>query len=322
MKPEKVLEEITIKYPHINKFIDLVRKAREDKQHIWPNWCFMPIRGWYKGIDALVVTKVSKFSDKSLIMGVAELAAVATWQYSKGIYQIDPDLMKALSDSPISGDIPSEILHRLPEWCIYVETPGYKYMGIPMFGFWCHLEYDMETERPELRLLLNTEYARLPVPIHLGDWSVIEAVERAVAISKKNLAVMGLPNFEMEDFSQKSAEALNPLISMLLYICSEKPDIDDERFPGSTPERPRALRTKKGWKLFPRTKVRMWSVGSNIGKQLRAANENPEPSKSTGRKNKAHVRRGHWHGVWTGSRSGTQRFKYNWIPPLIAGGHE
>lgn len=122
MKPEKILRDVSDKYPHINKYIDLLRKKREEKDDIWPNWCFIPFRGWYRGIDALVETKVSRFSDKSLVLGVAELAALATWQYSKGVYQIDPDLMKALTDSPITGDLPSDILHRIPEWCIYVET--------------------------------------------------------------------------------------------------------------------------------------------------------------------------------------------------------
>lgn len=191
-----------------------------------------------------------------------------------------------------------------------------------MHGFWCHLEFDMNTQRPELRLLINTDYARLPVPIHLGDWSIHEAVDRAVNVSRETLSKMGGMNIDFDEMAEQSAKSLNPLISILLYICSDKPEIADARVPGVSPERAAPLRTKKGWKLFPRPSVRMWSVGSQIGKQLRAANENPEPSKNTGRKNKAHVRRGHWHGVWTGSRSGTQRFKYNWIPPLVAGGHE
>jgi hypothetical protein len=118
-----------------------------------------------------------------------------------------------------------------------------------------------------------------------------------------NSTVMGLPNVDLDGFAEQS-------------------EIEDERVHGVTPERPKPLRTQKGWKLFPRVKPRLWSVGSQIGKRLRAVDESPEPSVSTGRKNKAHVRRGHWHGVWTGSRSGTQKFKYNWIPPLVAGGHE
>ena len=54
------------------------------------------------------------------------LAAWRRWdmEIQPGIYQFDFDFMSALSDTLITGDMPSEVLYRLPEWCIYIETNG------------------------------------------------------------------------------------------------------------------------------------------------------------------------------------------------------
>ena len=40
----------------------------------------------------------------------------------------------AVRDTPVEGDIPCEVLHRLPEWCVYVETPGMTAFQAPLHG--------------------------------------------------------------------------------------------------------------------------------------------------------------------------------------------
>src|SRR5690606_5654908 len=76
----------------------------------------------------------------------AVIVAAATWRISQGIYRFDPDLYKALIQPPLHGNLPCDLLKRLPEWCIYIETipdldavqSGQRYI----LGFWVHLEYD------------------------------------------------------------------------------------------------------------------------------------------------------------------------------------
>ncbi|WP_322071936.1 hypothetical protein [Paraburkholderia bannensis] len=43
---------------------------------------------------------------------------------TQGIYRIDPADYPALIATVLTGEIPAEILMCMPEWCIYVETPG------------------------------------------------------------------------------------------------------------------------------------------------------------------------------------------------------
>jgi hypothetical protein len=76
--------------------------------------------------------------------------------------------------------MPVEDLYRLPQWCVYIEAPGQKWIDVPLHGFWVHLEYDVNNERTELRLVLDAETALVPLTIHLGPWPLLEAVSRAM----------------------------------------------------------------------------------------------------------------------------------------------
>lgn len=279
----------------------------------WPDWCFLPMAAWYAMVSA---GNNMNTLPLDLVGDVAKLAAVGSWRYSQGIYQVDSDMMAALKNSPVSGSLPSEVLYRLPEWCVYVETPDQQWLGDTMYGFWAHLEWDVNTGRSELRFLLDCEKDVIGLPLHLGAWTVTEAVDRAVSEAAKQAKSVGVVMGVSPDITQNIASQINPLVSMLLYLCSEEPEIDDSREPGTSPVRPSPKKTKKGWRLFPPDKPRYWSVGTDTGSQLRQA----IAGDSTGRTVRAHLRRGHWHGFWTGPRHGEQKFVYRWISPLVAGG--
>ena len=104
-------------------------------------------------------------------------------------------------------------------------------------------------------------------------------------------------------------------------ICSDEPEIDDLRVPGSSPKYASARKTKRGWRFFPAEKERIWNIGQKIGEKLRqhVKEDDGTVHEATGRTVRTHLRRGHWHGVWTGPRKGKgeQKFKLNWLPPII-----
>jgi hypothetical protein len=118
------------------------------------------------------------------------------------------------------------------------------------------------------------------------------------------------------DAVQSIGNQINLMISLLLYLCSEEPEIDNAREPNTSPGRPRPIKTKKGWRLFPAHKPRVWTVGAGIGEQLRKAVAGVE----TGRTVKTHLRRGHWHGYWKGPHEGERTFICRWISPLVITG--
>ena len=120
-----------------------------------------------------------------------------------------------------------------------------------------------------------------------------------------------------------------PLLSLLLYLCAEEPDISGH-IPGTYPQYPRPKKTKKGLKLFPPDKPCIWNVGQEQGKKLREAIEKAserDPGSGVITR-KPHIRKAHWHGYWKGSRKPNpdmssekqeRQFFYKWIPPLIIG---
>ena len=113
----------------------------------------------------------------------------------------------------------------------------------------------------------------------------------------------------------ETAVELKPFVSLLLYLCSDAPEIDDSRVPGTSPRK-----TKRGWSLFPADKVRFWDVAAKAGESLRRmANAPVEEDGPEGLhvKVRTHLRRAHWHGFWTGPRNGERLFKYKWLPPII-----
>ncbi|WP_347990092.1 hypothetical protein [Methylomonas sp. AM2-LC] len=320
LRPSKHLAAAMRLYPSTSKMVDMFRRDRGTDILDWPAWCFLPMAAWYAIVSQDNFDQLSpdRRLPLYLIPDVGKLSAIGTWRYSQGIYQLDADLQEAVADSIIAGDIPSEVLFRLPEWCVYIETAGKQWFGNELYGFWAHLEFDTNTQRNELRLLLDTEEGLIPIPVHIGQWTVTEAIDRATAEARKQLKIAKL-DFRLPDMDevQQLAMSINPLISMLLYLCSDEPDIDDERVLGSSPSRPQPVKTKKGWRLFPAEKPRVWTVGAKIGEQLRQANA--DISADTKRGVKVHLRKGHWHGFWTGQKTEKQKFVYKWLMPMIVG---
>lgn len=315
-RPLATLRMVAEAYPRMGRMVNGLRADRDKRLPDWPDWCFLPLAGWYAvasdqhGVDWLSPSQAAE---------LAPLAALGTWRYTQGVYRPNSDALAALAASEFGGNLPSDLFLRLPEWCVYVETPGLAFGEQPTLGFWAHLESDANDSHVELRLLLHWDAGLLPIVIYLGAWPLDEAIARSFATSAANAALIGLPMLTPTDMPARMAAAVQPYLSLLLYLCSDEPDIDFSRVPNHWPGRPRPEKTKYGWQLFPAAAPRIYAVGQEIGRQLREADSAP-PGDPTGRHIRAHVRRGHWHGYWTGPRTGPQKFVYRWLHPYVAGG--
>ncbi|MEW5920245.1 MAG: hypothetical protein AB1796_04675 [Bacillota bacterium] len=263
-----------------------------------------------------------------LINDVGILGALAAWRVTQGIYRFDPDVYDAVIKTPVTGDLPHDILFNMPEWCVYIETPGMTFLGLPLVGFFSHLEYDAGDGRKELRLVLDHSVPEHDRPrlmsqvIHLGPWSLQESVERAMREAERVSG--GLLGSDMS-FPSGTAEILQidyaPLVSLVLYICSVNGEIGD----GARPVRPKPTKTKKGQRMFPAPKVTAWDVGVRMGAALRKDKAQARESISRdGEKQRSsprpHIRRAHWHGYWSGPKDGERKFALQWMPPILVRG--
>jgi hypothetical protein len=229
-------------------------------------------------------------------------------------------------ETPLTGDIPHDILFNLPEWCVYVETPGLMLFGRELAGYFAYLEYDVADGRKELRFALDYIDADKPIlmsqMLHLGPWPLVEAVRKVFEVAEKNLLGF-VPETPVEEIYAEFA----PLVSLLLYICAVNGEIRGKGDRG--PGRPTPVKTKRGPRLFPPQKVTVWDVGVRMGAALRLARETVEKSTSEtvredeGQKRaspRPHVRRAHWHGYWTGPRDRERKFILHWISPVLVSG--
>lgn len=79
----------------------------------------MPLSGAYTIVSG---GGTNRLSPKDAAQ-VSILGALAAWRMTQSIYRFDPNVFAAVWETPIEGDLPVDMLYRLPEWCVYVETP-------------------------------------------------------------------------------------------------------------------------------------------------------------------------------------------------------
>ena len=311
-RPREHLRAAGRLYPAAWKRIDQFRAARGRELPDWPEWCYAPMAAWYA-----IVSEDAGLNPPlpaNLVGDVARLAALGAWRLGQGVYKYDTDLYRALVETPVAGAIPESIL-RLPEWAVYIETPGLTFTGIPLAGAFAHLEWDANTERAELRLLMDlgawNDAMLIPCPIHLGG-DLETGLYEAARVARANAVQAGAPS-PGRGYEDLAGE-LAPVVSLLLYLCSDRPDVSDS-WP---PPRPRPKRTKKGWRLFPADKPAHWDVGVRIGAALRRgmANQDPNDIKETNQRRgpRPHIRRAHWHTYRVGP--GRQQAVLRWLPPI------
>ena len=150
-------------YPRAWQQIDAFRAGPHARRG-WPDHVFCPLAG-----AAAVVSGGDPHGVPPRLIGdIARLGALAAWRPTQGIYRFDPDLYAALVGSPPTGNLPCALLHHLPAWCVYIETDPAQTDGL--YGFFAHLEYDLNYHREELRLLLDSDAGFTPLPLHLGPW--------------------------------------------------------------------------------------------------------------------------------------------------------
>ena len=175
-------------YPDAWRRVDELRAGRGKDLPSWPDWCVLPLAGAYAIVSA--DAGLSRL-DCDLVGDVGRMGALAAWRVTQGIYRFDPAVFDSVRETTLDGEIPCSVLYRLPEWCVYVETPGLAWAGLPLHGFWAHLEWDTNTGRTELRLLTDSDAGLLPIVLHIGPWTLSEAMDRSLSESMHNAKTLG-----------------------------------------------------------------------------------------------------------------------------------
>ncbi len=314
IRPKQILREIGRQWPNIWTQFKQMRSEKGIALPDWPEWCYIPIAA-----GVAIATQGGPINNQCFDSkySPAVLTAAASWRVSQGVYRFDADLYHTLITQPLDGNIPCEALKRLPEWCVFIETINANFGDSPIAGFWSHLESDQNDGRMELRLVILYKDGRnLPVPIHLGDWTLEEGLLRMQTEAKKSTP----PGVTLERFDITADIA--PLLQLILYLCAENIDMPMK------PAHPLSRATKSGRIDAPK-KPNVWIVGERIGNTIRKYRNYEAQNTALTTTTQAdhlsprpHIRRAHWHHFWAGPLKGKRELILRWLAPIPVGVNE
>lgn len=313
MRPKEHLIHATRGYPEAWRLAEQLRAWRGHSDKFvpdWPEWCYLPMNAAYHivrdGGGELPLAQAS---------AIGIVGALAAWRVTQGVYRFDETIRAALAETPLAGDLPVEVFYRLPEWCVYVETPARSYDGQPLHGFFAHLDYDTDHHRTTLNLLLDTEASLISVPLHLAAGNVQASLERMyqmareIAERRNDPAEVQRQLARARDELTRTSEQIAALLSLVIYLCSTNAEIRDAQGGAGKPSRPTPKKTRRGLREFAPDRPTTWEVAFRLGAVLRLAQwqaEGAATEEGTHASPRPHIRRAHWHSFWQGKLSQPQ----------------
>lgn len=324
---------------------DTGREIPEARDAWWPSWCWLPQEAANAVVERHALAP-QVITDGELRTRPAAMVMIglATWRQTRTIYRLDPDLFAALLDTDLRDKLPAQAFQRLPEWGVYVTFPPItNEMSGDVHGMFAWLNYDLTVNRPELHLLADHGDGQLlPITLYLDRPTIGESLLDMTASMLANLVEpTGLHDIRTggdpavvqvwRDRAEQARgelmvnpvaamEGLRPVVdamlSALLYLCADEPDIIDPDEPPET----------AAWTPRPpygSTRVKLWEVGYRVGSTIRAGadrDRNAPTARHAGPR--PHVRRAHWHHYWTGPRNQPDERKLvlRWVHPTLVGG--
>ena len=312
-RPVRHLREIARQFPDGWKWIDKIRGSKSLLRVTWPSWCWCPISLIIETVmGSNVLPEKIRLGNPQISQQLGLLGSLALWRTGQGIYRFDPDTYKAVLETDMDIIFPWELFYRLPEWCVYIETPRYKIGETELYGFFCHLNVDNITNRPSICLQLDLATGLQLALVKFPDVKVI--VDDASCGDSTSIPVN--VNSPLSYFGNMA-----PIISLVLYLCADNADLGGRR-----PVKALDVRTKKGYRTLPPGHPRTWDVGVRVGAALRSMrkSEPGEPQGGAHSAHRPHLRKAHWHGYWLGPRKKQEerRFEFRWIQPTLVGVQE
>ncbi len=266
--PDRWIMQMNRKYPNLwtdlrKAYADLEKVIRSGAEGMLmlqavPDWCIMPTM-----FPFLLLTH--RYGESYYLTHMDEmmtLASACIWRCSKGVYRFAPEIFSALTAQPLTGDLPTDVLYRLPEWAVYIETPGLTYERHQMEGFIAHLDYNLFSRSVDLQFAMFLQGREMPkmVALPLGSGSLADAMDR---VDQTDDMFMG--HTEQRRYVGSRDEyrrTFSAMLQLMLYLCSEEPDLPEI-------EHPQKWQTLCG-SVRPPQEPRVWDVGVRISHLIRS----------------------------------------------------
>ena len=337
-RPVTHLATIARRYPSLWKWMDRLRANRDKIKtlHNWPDWCYLP----WQAAGGLVTMDGPAREPIYEKIEACRVAALGSWRVAKEVYVFDETVFEELWETPMEGNIPIDVLHRLPTWCAYVPFPAPRAVEDgTAYGFFVHLNCS-DDEGPILMMAIDfglvDHMALAPYTLHLREGSdllrcLTHMHERLPADYRPPERLeQYLGSEECERAVQPSAmkQVMEPLLSLTVYLCSTSAEIREQDPLRGLRRQSCTKKTKKGVRTFVPEEPRVWEVAYRIGATLRAAatsiiGHGSSDNGDTHTSPRPHMRRAHWHSFWTGPKAAVgkpevpaRELIVKWIPPI------
>ena len=304
--------------PGIYSHMDELRSVRGSSPGMdWPDYCPLPIGAAFELLRTQEGLDVRQAAELC-----AEITACWAWKQAKIVYAYDPALAAALAaqaeDVRDTDVLPCEVLMHLPYPCIYIKAPG---LLEHTDGFFAWIEYDINAQRPELRVqwLFEDMAHSFPQVLHLMPGEDLKTcILDTIHTTQENLG----EDIPLQDVDVGVARIILSAVQLILYLVSDNADAEEAPSPP-------ALAVHSGKLAAPRSaksrdkasQVREIDVGVRIGAALRKAAKRSTGGGRSGAEpgavKRSHTRRGHWHHYWTGPRDGERTLTLRWTAPTV-----
>lgn len=255
----------------------------------WADSVFIPTEVWMGILEPFSPALIKHNLDQTKFNAMfAQLSCLATWRYSQGVYRIDPYSYKELF-SVNSGSILSlKHIKNFPEWCIYIETPRFKYLGRTVHGVLVQRNYmnDFDRSKEPDALIISLDMDAVfdvdedvlnPAPYAVfktdstGDLSPVEAFAFGYA-GVANIGRKSIPSDYLYWNPETVTQVFGPIFSLINLICEKSINVESENYIGVTPNYRNIAASfvsmkggKPNYKLQAPSNPRMFTVASEIG---------------------------------------------------------
>lgn len=312
--PAECLRRVGLHFPDIWPRLDRLRASCLDSMLDLPEHWYLPFDAVMPVLDDVLEDMAQAGVTVGTVPGitVTTLATLAGWRATQGIYRFDRTLLEALIATPVEGKLPTGLPSRLPEWTVYIETPGLRWTNEPLLGVFAQVG-SLPGGGEALTLVGHLDDAQRcvsGVSIRLGQGSIEESLE--AVYYRRAAAGMAIDSLELGTLHS----VVPGLISLLLYLCSDSAEMGDGTL---RPARPAPRRTKKGTRMFPAERQTPRDLGMRLGAALRRAVPGERRTVTKTGHTKAspipHVCGAHWHTFLRGPRQNPKP-AVRWMPPM------
>ena len=337
-------EQLTAAAPAYRWMFAACEKARA-RAADWPAHIFVPQEEALAELPETLrelggqqaINDFAEYSLDEMLLVVAAGLTWASWRMTQGIYRFDPALYPHLIATEGGAAVPANVLMQLPEWCIYIETPGLKIPALMenrpdanLYGAWIRLDIDNDPGGgPMLVITADSDLADPLIPltqiVYLGG-TVAAGIQASIQKVQQGPTKRDGKLYNIESAAEKMRQWIGPVVNLALYLCAA-PEFS-RNGQAATPANPSPKKTKRGTKLFAADGPAVWDVGVRIGSALRAAYQREQAggdAAGDGHQVRPHMRRAHWHTVVSGKRKAAdgsaipaekRRRELRWMPPI------